>query len=295
MPTLYIHSGRHKTGTTSLQKTLFDHSRTLARHGYLYPRTGLSQIRNNWGHHDLAYALRQRSTGTKLWTELRTEADTADLPNVVVSSEELSLLPFSHFPGTAPYRMITEVFEGYDIRLICYLRPQADMAASLYNHNVKAAGETADIMQFLVRVAKRLDYAYYLNVAATALGPEAIVVRRYLKQYMQGDTISDFAAQIGLDAGVLPTPPKGLNMGLTDAGLEAMLAANRRLANHPELLKVERLRIIHHNRAESFQGANPLSPDARRTITALHAQSNRLIARRYLGLDEDLFGPLDLD
>lgn len=294
MPTLYIHSGLHKTGTTSLQKALFDHRDLLARHGYLYPRTGLSEKSNNWGHHELAYAMRGPHRAREMWARLRAEADAAGLPNVVVSSEELSLMPFLSLPGLRPYRIIAELFEGYDIRLICYLRPQAEMAASLYNHNVKAAGETANIMQFLVRVSKRLDYLNYLNVAASVLGTEAIVVRRYQREAMQGDTIQDFAAQIGLDGSVLPASGGTLNEGLTDAGLQAMLKANRDYADKPDKLQRERLGIIRQNRAERFQGANPLSPEARQVITALYAHNNRVIARRFLGLEEELFGPLDL-
>lgn len=289
MPTLYMHTGLHKTGTTSLQKTLFDHQDALRKHGILYPKAGMSKLPNNWGHHDLAYALRNRQTAQQLWSELRAEADAEGLPNVVISSEELSLLPFLSFPGLEPYKLIAKCFEGYDIRLICYLRPQAEMAASLYNHNVKAAGEQDDIVDFLVRCAKRLDYAHYLNVAATVLGADAMIVRRYQKAHMKGDTIEDFAAQIGLDPSVLPPTSKNLNLGLTEEGLTKMLAANRRYADSPLKLKAKRLEIIHHNRADNYESANLLSPQEQRVITALHTLPNRQIARRYLKLDGDLF------
>lgn len=294
MPTLHIHTGLHKTGTTSLQKTLFDNRAHLKSHGMLYPETGLSQLPSNWGHHDLAYALRHPHTGQRMWAALRAEADAAGLPDVVVSSEELSLLPFQTLPGLDSYKIIKRCFEGYDIRLICYLRPQAEMAASLYNHNVKAAGETKDIMDFLIRCAKRLDYAYYLNVAAVVLGPEAIVIRKYQKAHMTGDTIEDFAAQIGLEESVLTSAPQTLNLGLTETGLRKMLAANRKYEDNPVLLKAKRLEIIHRNKANTFESASLLSQEAQRTITALHTIPNRQIAKRYLGLDGDLFEPLDL-
>lgn len=293
MPTLHIHAGVHKTGTTSLQKTLFDNRAHLKAHGVLYPETGLSQLPSNWGHHDLAYAMRHAQQGQSMWAALRAEADAAGLPDVVVSSEELSLLPFPSLPGLNSYKIIKQCFDGYDIRLICYLRPQAEMVASLYNHNVKAAGETEDIMDFLIRCAKRLDYAYYLNVAATVLGPEAIVVRKYQKTHMKGDTVEDFAAQIELAESVLPSAPQTLNSGLTEAGLHEMLAANRKYANNPMFLKAKRLEIIHLNKANTFESASLLSKDAQRTITALHTIANRQIAIRYLGFDGDLFDPLD--
>jgi len=296
MPTLHIHSGLHKTGTTSLQKTLFDYTEILAQNGYLYPKTGLSPHPNNWGHHELAYALRLPASGRALWTELRREIDESELSNAVISSEELSLLPFHSFPGILPYKLIAEIFEGYDIRLICYLRPQAEMAASLYNHNVKSAGETGSVMSFLARASKRFDYAHYVNVASNIFGSDNIVVRRYQKQHMVlADTVSDFATQIGFDPALLPSTPAKLNFGLTETGLKMMLDLNRRYADQPKKLHSKRQEIIRRYRAEQFESANPLSIDVRRTITALYMQGNRHIARHYLKIDEDLFGKPDMD
>ena len=154
MPTLYIHTGLHKTGTTSLQKAFFDNRAALARQNVLYPDAGLSQKPFNWGHHELAYAMRRRAGAQALWQSLRDEADASGLDKILVSSEELSLLPFPHFPGAEPYKLIAKIFEGYEIRHITYLRPQAELICSLYNHNVKAVGERRDILEFIADVER---------------------------------------------------------------------------------------------------------------------------------------------
>ena len=99
MPTLFIHTGLHKTGTTSLQKAFFDNRRVLARQGLLYPDTGLSPNPGNWGHHELALALRQQESGEALWQALRAEADASGLDRVLVSSETLSHLPYPRLPN----------------------------------------------------------------------------------------------------------------------------------------------------------------------------------------------------
>jgi len=293
MPTLFIHSGLHKTGTTSLQKALHDNRAVLARQGLLYPETGVPENPAHWGHHDLAYALRDPEAGPKIWQALRQEADTAGHDRVVVSSEELGLLPFPKMPGPKPYRIIAEAFDGWEIRLICYLRPQAEMITSTYNHHVKAVGEHGHILDFIGRIAGRLDYQHYLNVAASGLGEGAIRVRRYQKaQMVEGDIISDMAAQVGLDLRKgFKRPPAPLNPGLTPAGLEAMLEANRRLEGQPEALKAERQRILARHRAPAFQQHDLLGPDVRRAIAALYRQKNRHVARRFLKEDADLFAP----
>ncbi len=290
MPRLILHTGIHKTGTTSLQKAFFDNSRHLWRHGVLYPITGLSEKPGNWGHHELAYALRKPETGPPLWAALREEADEAGLETVFVSSEELSLLPFPSLPGVAPYTIISEAFKGYDIRILCYLRPQAEMVASLYNHHVKSVGETRDIIEFLTGIAPRLEYATYLNVAAVALGQDAIWLHRYGKAWMQGDIVSDVAALIGLPLWRgFGLRSRAMNPGLTATGLDEMLAANRRHADDPDTLLQERRRILAAHPAPPYETHQVLSDDIRATIEALYRFKNTQIGRRFLKLDGDLF------
>lgn len=292
MPKLILHTGLHKTGTTSVQKMLHQNRAGLARQGFLYPQTGLADGVANWGHHPLAYALRSPQTGREIWTALRAEVEAAQLPNVIVSSEELSLLPFPTFPALQPYRLIAELFKGYQIIVLCYLRPQEDMAASLYNHHVKSVGETRDILAFLADVAPRLDYMQYLHVASAALGDAALHVRRYGPQWLQGDILEDLAQHIGLDLNAGLTRPKAeLNPGLTDAGLTAMRAANLRLKDNPGTLKVERRRLLALNKARPFESASPLTPDVKTTIRALYHYKNVQIGRRFLRLDGNLFDP----
>lgn len=292
MPRLIIHAGIHKTGTTTLQKALHDNRMLLRAQGILYPQTGMLDAPNTWGHHDLAYALRHADRGRALWTALRAEADAAGLDTVVVSSEELSLLPFPPLPGVAPYKIIAECFDGWDITLLCYLRPQADVVSSLYNHHVKSVGEAGDILSFLPRVSTRLEYANYLNVAAVALGPDALRIRRYGHAWMRGDIIDDVAAEIGLtleDRFIRPTVP--LNPGLTRAGMDAMLALNLRHAKDPDKLKTKRGKVIRDHAAAPGQSHDALTSEMRRTIEALYTVKNTQVGRRFLKLDGDLFDP----
>ncbi|MBN9889811.1 hypothetical protein [Salipiger abyssi] len=295
MPTLYLHTGLHKTGTTSLQKAFFDNRAGLARQGLLYPETGLSPHPSNWGHHELAYALRQPGPGEALWQALREEADAAGLDRVLVSSEALSHLPYPGLPASRPYKLIARIFAGYDIRLVVYLRPQADMIAALYRHHVKALGERRDPFDFIAQVAPRLEYQHYLNTAAAGLGPEAILPRRYQPgALVDRDIIADMATVTGIDlTREFRRPGTPLNRGLSADGLAAMLDANRRLADAPEQLHRERMRIIKAHPAPAFQKHDLLGADVERTIEALYRQKNARIARRFLGIDGDLFLPAD--
>ena len=214
------------------------------------------------------------------------------MPHVIVSSEQLSLLPFPTLPALRPYKLIAEIFEGYDIVVLCYLRPQAEMVASLYNYHVKSAGETGDIITFLSRMAPRLDYMQYLHVASAALGNSAIRVRRYGPAWLRGDVISDFAAEIGLDltTGFQPLN-SDLNRGLTAQGMADMIALNARLADDPRRLERERQRLLARHEAAPFASCDMLGDDMRRTTAALYHYKNVQIGRRFLKLDGNLFDP----
>jgi len=292
MPKLLIHTGIHKTGTTTIQNTFYNNRSALAAQGFFYPLTGLSEAENNWGHHALAYALRQEPSGRAMWQALRAEADQSQADKIVVSSEELSLLPFPTLGALQPYRIIAETFKGYEIQLICYLRPQADMVASLYNHHVKSIGEARGILDFMADIAPRLDYMQYLHVAGSGLGDAAIHVRRFAREWLKGDILEDFAQYIGLDLNAgIKRPKATLNPGLSVQGLHQMIEANTRLADDPERLKRERLQILRRNKAQPFESCNMLETDIQRAITALYHYKNIQIGRRFLRMDGSVFDP----
>lgn len=293
MPTLYLHCGLHKTGTTSLQKALHDNRDWLARQGVLYPETGLTDDPHAWGHHAAALALHHPGPGRRMWEALRAEADASGAERVVISSEALSDLPVPGLPALRPFRMIATCFTGWDIRMVCYLRPQAEMLASLYVQQVKAGGETRDICDFMVQAAPKLDYAGWLTGPAQVFGRAAILLRRYQPDRLHGgDTVSDFLHLLGLDPETgFRRPRASLNAGLTARGLDEMLAANRRFAGAPRRLARARARIVAAHPAPAFAGADPLGPELRRAVAALYALRNRHLARTYLGEPDGLFFP----
>ncbi len=94
--TLVIHAGFHKTGTTALQTCFFRNYNELKRVGLLFPKTGMTFIKNSprpnacSGHDLLLYMSALNSTESKrnLYSE-----GTSLYPSVLVSSENL-LHPF---------------------------------------------------------------------------------------------------------------------------------------------------------------------------------------------------------
>ncbi len=93
MPTAHLHAGLFKTGTTAIQAGLLSERAHLAASGLHVARTG--QSAETGAHHALVQALAGLQLGPKqadLPERLRAEIDAAGRPDLLVSSEFLSLI-----------------------------------------------------------------------------------------------------------------------------------------------------------------------------------------------------------
>lgn len=275
--TLFIHVGLHKTGTTSLQRFLFENQKPLQDAGLYRPETGADNGPNSWGHHALAGSLRTVSPEAhQLWADLRKEC--RGQKQVVVSSEEFSLVfkPEHLLP-------VIRKFEKWTVRIVCYVRPQDQYLESLYNHSVKAVGETADIETFLKRVKRRLNYRAYLMALDKTFGTSNIILRPYEPDALRGDICSDFMAAIGMEMpDTLSRKTETLNPGLTAKGMELMLQANQAHDKDSKVLRLKRLAILKANAAPPHYEHSLISDERRAEIRAQYAEANAEIADRFL-------------
>jgi len=280
---VYLHVGLHKTGTTSLQKFLSDNQRLLSKRGVFRLSTGLPPNSDrSWGHHDLAWSLREGDPHG-LWRAARREADAHK--TVLVTSEE-----FSFIRNAGRYSPVLDAFQGWQIRVICYLRRQDQFLESLYNYHVKALGETAPIMSFANKIYARLDYKKYLDCLSQTFGPEALSVRVYEQTGLRGDIFDDFLSAIGLtDKENFVKPRQTINAGLSPEGIKLMLEANRRLQEQPDALRRERNRILAGHQSATFARHQVLTCDEQQEFLDRFEQMNAVIAQEYLRRPGPLF------
>lgn len=276
---LYLHVGVHKTGTTAIQKFLHDNQDVLRRSGLHLIQTGLPDATiSAWGHHALAWALRDGDRDG-LWPAAAREA--MGHSRALISSEE-----FAFFRKTANYAPVQAAFAGTRVRPICYLRRQDQLLESLYNHHVKSLGEVRPIMEFAQQAMHRLDYAGLVDCLAQAFGVRNIVLRTYDRQNLKGDIVRDFMDAIG-PASITGwhRPAKSLNLGLSRAGMERMLEANRAYADNLAVLTKARRDIVNAYSAPAFSDHGLLKPSERAELMNRFRSGNDDLARRYLGRD----------
>ncbi len=132
MKTVYLHIGLHKTGTTSIQNFLFRHNGLSAEAGInvlkpcLGPRHGHHNIA--WGIHDNHPRFTPRLPKLE---DAAQQIKQAPDKRFLLSSEEFSTLDDSGIEN------IQKQLRDFRVRVILFIRNQADLLASMYAEAAK--------------------------------------------------------------------------------------------------------------------------------------------------------------
>lgn len=214
--TIWIHIGTMKTGTTTIQGFLSRNRGRIERLGYHYPRCA-SQPPFVRVHYNLASEMRagrRKRSGGRLWgwDEVLREHRANPGTQLVISAETFEVL-------TAPRVLeLRERLRGQDVRIVVYLRPQAEFLESLYSQLLKV-GAIGQSIEHLIELRRPvLDYSRLL-ARWEPFGVENIHVRIFDRRcFVGGDLIEDFCSVIGLSPpsrtrGYVPEPVRNVSPG----------------------------------------------------------------------------------
>lgn len=204
---IYIHAGLHKTGTSSIQVELTRARHLLRGRGVLYPRTGLPESAP-YGHHLLPWSLVRdqalvppvnglRSSAIdrgEIWRILRAEIEDANLPEVIISSEEFDILDREAIDA------ISRELSDYDIVPIIFLRNISDLVESSYRTAVMVSGFTEDVSFFIGSHRTRTDYAALLTDWMSVSPSGRVIAASYDDSHLSDDSVITFLRLIGLAA-----------------------------------------------------------------------------------------------
>lgn len=282
---IYLHIGRHKTGTTAIQRFLGINRCRLAEHSFLYPSAEWPEQ----GHHGVWMALQQRAGPTRAplalpWLRPVNLEKFARLlhraPNAIVSSEA--------FQGLNPADIV-DVFPPGQTTVIVYLREQLDYLLTAYNQEVQSNLEVRSFEAFVEDT--RLDYGPFLDIWAHVFGADHIVVRVYDRARLRGGSaVDDFINALGLDSMDDFIP-------LTDdpnLSLSAFLTITKRLLNRvltPEEHRDWDLYSTFARLAALDAGPRRLAVPLQfsRALRAQYRADNAYVSERYFGSDRDVF------
>ena len=294
---IFIHVGAGKTGTSALQGFFHLNHSELQRAGLTVPKIGVDKSENTLAHHLLCGAGRFAEFDPfPLWKEIAKLDDS----KILVSSEILHSR-ISHSDGIAFYSQVKDILEGFDIKIIFYIRREDQWIQSAYEQWVKTgelrSGETVD------ELADRFNRSQPSQIRkfAEIFGEEAIIVRPYEKcQLKNGDIIDDFltTVKIPFDPN-FKRPAKNPNPPLSREVLDFKLVFNTICDSRNEAQLINRdMNELSSNfygvRSESFIHRRALSEKKCREIIEAQIPEYEWIARNLMNRkDGVLFKELD--
>ena len=142
--TIYLHIGRHKTGTSSIQNFINAYPEVLGKYSLYYPETGRQGI----AHHNFANAFSYSATRTDREKQIAVESEMVSALRREIDEQDSDILVSSEAFQNANPKLVAEVFSGYKIKTLVYIRNQIDYLASAYAQKVWATDYSDSIEQY---------------------------------------------------------------------------------------------------------------------------------------------------
>ena len=275
MKEILLHIGKQKTGTTSLQEYFYKNRKKLRENGVYYPKTGL----RGQSHSEIAGILQQpvNPSNQVLIEELLREITNCGFHKIIISCEGLEKV--------SPQKL-KNVFTGYQLKPIVYLRNQVDFLASCYLQHIQETFKSTALEDFLTLSRNsKLDYKGYLRKYKSVFGND-IGVSLYDKDYLyNGDIVDDFLEKyLKEERSSLPERNnlrRNRSIGWHTARFK--LALNEHIATQEKT--PVRLFLILENLSNHFMKDEKFefTPDQKREIYERYHATNMAVSEEYFG------------
>lgn len=209
---IYLHIGTPKTGTSAIQTFLADNMPLLEERGvyyrtlpYRFERNVRSErnahfmfekVHNEAGEIDFEESEKRKQIGYQMISEgLQKNCQ------VILTDET-----FWNGMRGKKWKKMEELMQfakeqNAVVKIIVYLRCQEQFIYSWWKQNVKTGKTSVEWQEFIKDIPKNLalNYAQHLKVFASYVGRENMIVRRYGKEYFEGESIHlDFLNILGI-------------------------------------------------------------------------------------------------
>lgn len=290
MKTVYLHIGRGKTGTTSLQGYLARRRAALAAAGVHYLHA--DDAGRGCGHQQFAKSFIAAPPGymipaidpERIRREVAAEIRDTPATAFLISSENFPLAdPDALAAWFAAEAQVT------DIRIIFFVRSQDELLESEYNQMVKLKRESRPLMAYAEQAFEGVDYFAECERWAAVFGRRNLLCRIY--DGGRRDVVARFLSCLPLGADFDPEEP-GAPRDAENRALGARALSALRLLN---MVEIADRPPLYRRLASAFEAADLpavlLGAEEARTFRARFADSNARFSERYLGQRlEDLGG-----
>jgi hypothetical protein len=307
--TIYLHIGTEKTGTTSIQRFLFNNKKILHEIGYHFIQSA-GHINNrclpSYGmddkKHDDFFLIRQIDTINKKKTfREKTKSELEDEINSLPDSIHSIIISSEHFHSRTNtieeiQRVKDLIYPFYDsIKIICYLREQSALCSSSYSTDIKAGRDSSFVKYSESCNTENVFYNYekMLYNWSILFGIDNVCVRTFDKdKLINKNIIHDFSSQLNINKlNALNTEHEKSNVSLNHLGEILGRAINKVIPKYDTSGVIDKRR----NRAiaslsDHFQGTGfSFNSEQSKKIFKEFQASNREVSRLYLKQEDDLF------
>ncbi|MBN2825666.1 MAG: hypothetical protein JXQ76_10095 [Campylobacterales bacterium] len=222
MKTLYLHIGQHKTGSTSIQKVLFNNREKLANENFSFFTVDQKNEIIQSGNSNCWVSLNRENIKSFGYINSPKELafNLAQLPhNVIMSAENLSWI-FHKEPLIEFKEELSKYFDK--IIIIVYIRRQDKQIISHYQESSKQYMKPASVLygsepQAIPNYNEKhrlyLDYNQRISIWGDAFGDDNMVIRVFDKKSLyQGDAVLDFLNLLGIK-NISSSMHKNVSMG----------------------------------------------------------------------------------
>ncbi len=285
-PTLYVHIGINKTGTTALQNTLAAHRDALARVGVVYPRAGIHSNAHHllgWhcGFHQGPPPPMQEppeAIAQQMKREIRGQPGATGL----ISSEFLCL--------DGDIARFKTYLKPFKVKVVVYLRRHDLWLQSVYVQALKTVlnprwgrGYNAYLNALRTGNPKIGNYRRLVDSWANEFGRENVIVRPFESAQIGSNLLADLMTAIDCPA-ALPVLPQSMPRDNESLSFEA--ASFLDVLHHTkvpdELKRFLGAQMVANDRGTQ-RGIQYLAPEARRAQIAQHQDAYTYIARDFMG------------
>ncbi|MFV8819723.1 hypothetical protein [Haliea sp. E17] len=192
MKTVYLHIGNFKTGTTAIQRFCHTNREKLEQKGVRYLLSA-RPVGAGVSHSALPLSLlKKHDEFTPLWytqdrsfnelcLDIRDEISRSKVDKILISSEEFFRFPSLSEPKKVLVREeISNLFKGYNIRVIMYVREPMSFCKSWYNQVNKSPLPCGRFSDFVFYLAPALvDPRFNAQFWRELFGSDSLIIRPY--------------------------------------------------------------------------------------------------------------------
>ena len=284
-PTLWIHIGTHKTGTTSIEAFLKTNRTALADQGIgllTFPRDARRALREHAEGHEAA-STNLANTLEHLITKQSRAC--ANQPNTYILSWEgfcgNASKGYSDAHLMANALNVASKYCNLNPYIILYIRPQEEFISSYYSQTVKD-GKTKSIQEFLHDLpSASFNWLRLTETFERQFGADQVVVERYCRELFPGknEILKDFCAHLSIDTRGLTFPLSSINSAKNAGWSKPMI----------EIARILNAQVSKNEQQTMKEIFNELTPQiAKKDYAYFDAHTSTLIRNNYFESNQAL-------